>query len=168
LSAAGGPTEVDVNIKPGSDKNPINIGGKSAKSDKSDKSAKSKKSAKRGKGVKSGGKSPKSAKSCRGNANVPVAILATDVFDAATGDAGTVSLGASMLVGVTVKKNGTLQASLKDVDDDGDLDLVMHFAIADLVAAGDLDDLTTELCLDGLTLGGDAINGCDDVTIVGG
>ncbi len=78
------------------------------------------------------------------------------------------TLGESMTVGVTVKKNGTLRAALKDVDNDGDLDLVMHFRIPALVASGDLDEFTTELCVNGSTTGGDEITGCDFVTIVGG
>ena len=103
--------EVDVDIKPGSNDNPINLGAGSGKN---------------GKG--------------KGNANIPVAILTTDDFDAYTVDLSTVTLGddddeETFGVGVTVKKNGTFQAALEDVDDDGDMDLVMHFSIADLVTS---------------------------------
>ena len=133
--------EVDVDIKPGSNDNPINLGAGSGKN---------------GKG--------------KGNANIPVAILTTADFDAAMVDVSTVTLGDddADVVLVTLKKNGTPQAAPEDVNDDGDLDLVMHFRIADLVISGDLNELTTQLCVNGLTLGGDAIHGCDTVTIVGG
>ncbi len=140
--------EVDVDIKPGSDDNPINLGTGSGK----------------------GGKN--SRKSGKGNANIPVAILTTDDFDAYTVDLSTVTLGddddeETFGVGITVKKNGTFQAALEDVDDDGDVDLVMHFSIADLVTSEDLNENTVELCVNGETFGGDAIHGCDSVTIVG-
>ena len=157
VECTSGPIDVLVDIKPGSDDNPINLGrgDKSAKSDKSDKS---------GKRAKSG----KSAKSGRGNANLPVAILGTADFDVTTVDLSTVTLGESQTVGVTVKKNGMYQAGLKDVNSDGYPDLVMHFRIAALVASFDLDEFTTELCVNGSTSGGDEIAGCDFVTIVGG
>jgi hypothetical protein len=133
-----GGIEVDVDIKPGGDENPINL--------------------------RAGGKSG------RGNANVPVAILSTDDFDAATVDVSTVTLGNddSDVVGVIVKKNGSFQAGLEDVDEDGDLDLVLHFSVAELVSSGDLNELSVELCLNGATLDGDAVHGCDGVSIVGG
>ena len=135
--------EVDIDIKPGSEDNPINLGAGGGKSGK-------------GKG--------------KGNANIPVAILTTNDFDASTVDVSTVTLGDDDedTVGVIVKKNDTLQAALEDVDDDGDLDLLMHFSIADLVASEDLDESTTQLCVNGSTLDGDAIHGCDMVAIVGG
>ena len=120
--------EVDVDIKPGSDDNPINLGTGSGK----------------------GGKN--SRKSGKGNANIPVAILTTNDFDE---------------VNVIIKENNTLQAALEDVDDDGDMDLVMHFSIADLVTSEDLNENTVELCVNGETFGGDAIHDCDSVTIVG-
>ena len=148
--------EVVVDIKPGSDVNPINL-GKSAKSGKSGKKSKSSK------------KSKKSRKSGKGNGRLPVAILTTGDFDAATVDVSTVTLGDDDddMVGVIPKSHGRFRAELEDVDDDGDLDLVMHFSIADLVAGDDLDESTTQLCINGETLDGDAIHGCDSVTIVG-
>ena len=159
--------DVDIDIKPGSDDNPINLGGKSAKSEKSAKSGEERQSGKSGKSAKSK-KSKKSKRSGKGNANIPVAILTTDDSDASKVDVSTVTLGDDDdTVGVIVKKNDTLQAALEDVDDDGDLDLLMHFSIADLVDSGDLDESTTQLCVNGLTLEGDAIHGCDSVTIVG-
>ncbi len=95
-----------------------------------------------------------------------MAILGTDDFDAATVDMATVTLGESLTVGVTVKKNGRLQAALEDVNDDGDLDLVMRFGLNTLVANGDVTAETTQLCLNGLTLEGMELNGCDAVTVL--
>lgn len=104
-----------IDIKPGSDKNPINLGSK---------------------GV------------------IPVVILTTPDFDAATVDVATVTFeGAS-------EAHGT--GHLEDVDLDGDLDMVLHFRTQDTsIAAGD-----TEACLTGTTSYGETISDCDSITIV--
>ena len=52
------------------------------------------------------------------------------------------------------------------MDDDGDLDLIMHFDKQTLISNGDLDESTTELTLNGETFGGQAIQGGDGVNIV--
>lgn len=118
--------EVEIDIKPGSDRNPIKIGA-------------------RGK--------------------IPVAILTTDDFDAAAVDPQTVALGDGDGddTPVAAKRNGALFSSMEDVDGDGDLDLILHFSQPDLEANEDLKAETTELFLDGTTLGGTPIAGHDDV-----
>jgi len=116
---------VPIDIKPGSDDNPVNL--------------------------KSKGK-------------LTVAILSTADFDATTLDVSTVRLGHTSVV---QKKNGTYQAAGEDVDGDGVLDLVVHFDMADLVAADDLADGVTELTLTGTTADGTDIQGTDAVTVLG-
>ncbi len=94
---------------------------------------------------------------------ISVAILTTDDFDAADVDPATVTLGNDdgNDTSVATRKNGSLEASLEDVDDDGDLDLILHFDTQALVGNGDLDANTTELILNGETTGGQAIQGRD-------
>lgn len=120
---------VDIDIKPDSDPNSINVGNKG---------------------------------------RIPVAILTTDDFDAADVDPASVTLGDDdgNDTGVAARKNGTLFASLEDVDNDGDLDLILHFDTQALVGNGDLDAGTTELILNGDTTGGQPIQGSDSVNIV--
>jgi hypothetical protein len=111
------PPEVDIDIKPGSDPNSINIGDR---------------------GV------------------IPVAILATEDFDALMVDAD------SVLFGPAEAEKRHKQAHVEDVDDDGDLDLVLHFRTQDTgIAPGD-----TEACLIGQTYDGVPIMGCDSVRTV--
>ena len=165
-----------MDIKPGSDQNPIRVKltndhadrsrGKSAKSQNS---KKSKRSAKSQKSLRVNGKGP----------SLPVALLGTDDFDAGDVDLATVTLGdeVDLDVGVTIKPHNKrrrskkghdeprFRASLEDVDDDGDLDLVMHFSLNALVANGDLTAETTRLCLNGMTSDEMPFRGCDDVTV---
>jgi hypothetical protein len=124
-----GAVEVLIDIKPGSDRNPVNT---------------------------------------KSNGVLPVAILTTDAFDAATVNPATVTIGDGEgdETGVAVRKNGTLMANLEDVDDDGDLDMILHFNTQDIVAAGDLDEDTTSLTLNGLTVDDQAIVGSDAVSVV--
>lgn len=105
--------EVIIDIKPGSDTNPINL---------------------KSKGV------------------VPVAILTTGTFDAATVDPTTVRFaGAPML-----------RWTLEDVDSDGDQDMVLHFRTEQL----NLDPSSTEATLTGETKDGTAFQATDVVQIV--
>ncbi len=121
--------DIDIDIKPGSDRNSVNLSDKG---------------------------------------RLPVAILTADDFDAADVDPSTVTLGNNdgYDTDVAARKNGSLMASLEDVDDDGDLDLILHFDTQTLVGNGDLDANTTELILNGETTGGQAIKGSDSVNIV--
>lgn len=99
---------------------------------------------------------------------LPVAILTTADFDAATADPASITLGDDdgNDTAVATRQNGRLFASLKDVDDDGDMDLIVHFDIQALVANGDLTMATMELVLNGLTTVGLPIQGVDSVIIV--
>lgn len=105
--------EVDIDIKPGSDPNSINL---------------------KSKGV------------------ILVAILTTASFDATTVNPSTaVFAGAS-----------AVHWALEDVDEDGDLDLILHFHSQDtnLVATDSTACLTAE------TFSGEQVQGCDSVNLV--
>ena len=104
---------VEIDIKPGSDPNSINLGSR---------------------GV------------------VPVAVLTTGTFDASTADPATV-----VFAGAT-----PVRWAMEDVDDDGDLDLVLHFKTEEL----DLDVNSKEAVLTGVTFGGVPIQGTDTVNVV--
>ncbi|MCK5251449.1 MAG: hypothetical protein KAQ96_00815 [Thermoplasmata archaeon] len=108
-----GPAEADIDIKPGSCPNSINL--------------------------KSKGK-------------VPVAILTTSDFDATDVDPSTVEFAGAAPV----------KWSKKDVDKDGDKDLVFHFKTQEL----DLVKGDTEATLTGQTTDGTPITGTDSVRIV--
>lgn len=125
-TSGGGPIEVQIDIKPGSDQNSINL---------------------KSKGV------------------VPVAILTTDNFEAATVDpASALFAGAE-----------PVRWKLEDVDDDGDDDLMLHFKTQELV---DLDQDNTEATLTAKLTGqmtaqsteqvsgGTKVSGTDEVRIV--
>ncbi|HUQ82694.1 MAG TPA: hypothetical protein VM076_16205 [Gemmatimonadaceae bacterium] len=120
---------VGIDVKPGSETNPINIGA---------------------------------------NGKLPVAVLTTPAFNAATLNVATVTLGNEIgdETPVVVKNNGTRQASLEDVDGDGDVDLVLHFDVQTLLANGDLTPATTQLVLRGRTNAGVPVRGADGVTVV--
>jgi len=85
---------------------------------------------------------------------IPVAILTTDDFDAATVDAETVRFGPD--------KAKAEHWALEDVDDDGDEDMILHFRTQDTgIAAGD-----TEAELAGKTVDGWEISDSDSVRTV--
>jgi hypothetical protein len=110
------PTDISIDIKPGSNKNNINP---------------------RNQGI------------------VRVAILTTDNFDAVNVDTSTVKL----------KDASALQTFVhfRDVDHDGDADLVLHFRTQDTgIACGE-----TEALLTGMTLDGDTFEGVDSIKTVG-
>jgi hypothetical protein len=67
---------------------------------------------------------------------------------------------------VATRTDGSLMASLEDIDGDGDLDLLMHLEAQALVANGDVDENTTLLILNGGTADGLPIRGSDTVRIV--
>jgi hypothetical protein len=91
-----------------------------------------------------------------GRGVIPVAILTTEDFDALTVDADSVLFGPA-----EAEKRHKL-AHVGDVDDDGDLDLVLHFRTQDTgIALGDI-----EACLIGQTYDGVPIMGCDAVWTV--
>lgn len=88
---------------------------------------------------------------------IPVAILTTATFDAATVDPTTVFFG----------KTGTeaapVQSALEDVDGDVDTDLILHFNTQDTgIMCGD-----TSASLTGETFDGQAIEGSDSIKTAG-
>lgn len=93
------------------------------------------------------------------NGKVPVAILSTETFDAATVNPASVRLAGAP---VQAKPNGKLMASLEDVNGDGRLDLVLHFPTQALL----LNNASTQATLTGLTTNGRCISGSDSVNIV--
>jgi hypothetical protein len=88
---------------------------------------------------------------------IPVAILTTDTFDATNVDASTV------LFGRTGTEASPVHWALKDVDGDGDTDMILHFNIQDTgIVCGD-----TSAFLTGKTLSGQVIEGSDSINTVG-
>jgi hypothetical protein len=92
----------------------------------------------------------------RSNGVIPVAIVTTDTFDAATIDVSTVKFG----------PRGAPEAHgrghLEDVNRDGRLDLVLHFRTRESgIGCGD-----TSASLTGVTVAGAMIQGTDSVSTV--
>ena len=83
---------------------------------------------------------------------VPVAVLTTADFDAATVDPATVEFAGAAPV----------RWVLEDVDDDGDVDMLFHFKTQEL----DLTQNSTEATLTGQTVDEIPIHGTDEVRIV--
>ena len=110
--------EVEIDIKPGSDPNSINLGSK---------------------GV------------------IPVAILGSATFNAADVDPSTVTLEGAP---VRPKGKSGKYGSLEDINNDGDLDLVVH--VVDFSA----DSGSTAATLTGELFDGTPIRGTDDIWIV--
>lgn len=88
--------------------------------------------------------------------NIPLAILTTDVFDATQVDWETVLFGPSR----ATESHG--RSHVEDVDEDGDMDILLHFRVQETGIA--CDDMIATLV--GETFGGDAISGADSVEIV--
>lgn len=88
--------------------------------------------------------------------SVPLIILGRDTFNVRDISISSVKLaGAS----VNIKKNGEFYSSLKDVNQDGIMDLVLHFNTQDIQLTGG----ETKLVLTGNLLNGQAIRGTDDI-----
>jgi hypothetical protein len=85
---------------------------------------------------------------------IPVAILTTEDFDAATVDPATVVFGPAAAVPV--------HYAMEDVDGDGDVDLILHFITAEI----GLDEDSEEATLTGQTYDEMDIVGTDAVRIV--
>jgi hypothetical protein len=89
---------------------------------------------------------------------IPVAIITTEAFDAATVDAATVRFGA------TGTEAAPVQYALKDVDLDGHIDMILHFNSEETgIQSGD-----SSASLSGTSLTGQAIVGSDSISTVGG
>ena len=89
--------------------------------------------------------------------SIPVAILTTGTFDALTVSPSTVQFGPA---GASIAHRS---GHLKDVDKDGDLDLVLHFRTQESgIQCGD-----TEAFLTGETFDGQPIQGSDSIVTVG-
>lgn len=87
---------------------------------------------------------------------IPVAILTTPSFDATQVDVATVKFGLNQT------KETHNKGHLEDVDNDGDLDLVLHFATQEVEILPE----DTEICLKGKNLNGNQIRGCDSIRII--
>jgi len=86
--------------------------------------------------------------------NVPVAILSSPSFDAATVDRGAVEFAGAPAL--------SIGGSPEDVNGDGLMDLILHFSTQSLnLKSGD-----TEACLTGKTLSEQEFKGCDSVLLV--
>jgi len=89
---------------------------------------------------------------------IPVAIITTEDFDAATVDASTVRFGPGEAQAV--------HSAIEDVDDDGDLDMILHFRTQDTGILG----TDTEVVLTGETIAGETdarhFTGTDLIKIV--
>lgn len=96
------------------------------------------------------------------NGVIPVAILSGPEFDATTVDHTSVSFeGAGEL---HASPTGELLRHEKDVDDDGDLDLVFHFELG----STSLTCISSEGVLIGETYDGSRVSGRDSLQMVGG
>jgi hypothetical protein len=90
---------------------------------------------------------------------LPVAILTTSSFDAATVNPATVTLAGAL---ARVRGRSTKRGSLEDVDNDGDLDLILHvFTEETALTPGDVEAVLT-----GRTFAGVMIEGRDSIRIV--
>lgn len=86
---------------------------------------------------------------------IPVAILTTDTFDATTVDPGSVRFGPA--------EASAFRHKIKDVDRDGDRDLLLHFRTREMgIKCGD-----TSASLTGKTTSGQDIEGSDSIKTVG-
>lgn len=82
---------------------------------------------------------------------LPVAILGSADLDVADIDPSSLTLGDETDLDTPIgqKKNGTYEAYLEDVNEDGFMDLVTMFPVTELVGDGDLTELSSELVLRG-------------------
>jgi len=106
---------------------------------------------------------------------ITVVVYSTSVADGETSDFSvaeidpeTVTLGDGQTpeADIALRMNGTLMMRLRDVDGDGDDDMVLQFRTRDLAENGDLEPGTTELVLTGETLSGQPFQGSGGVRLV--
>jgi uncharacterized delta-60 repeat protein len=91
---------------------------------------------------------------------VPVAVLTTDAFDAATILANTVCFGDDDHANERDCTEADGNGHIEDVNGDGRSDLLLHFDVSET----GIDPGDTEACLTGMTASGIGIEGCDVVT----
>ena len=89
------------------------------------------------------------------NGVIPVAILTTSDFDAGTVRVATLKFGPG--------EARATQSAMEDVDNDGDLDMILHFETA---AVGFVCETNDAILLTGETLSGEKIHGVDSVSDV--
>jgi hypothetical protein len=87
---------------------------------------------------------------------ITVAILTTDYFDATTVDPLSVAFGPS----ATAEEHG--MGHIEDVDEDGDLDLLLHFNTQET----GITCIDIEAVLTGETFDGQVVGGFDSVNIL--
>ena len=92
----------------------------------------------------------------RNNGVIPVAILTTPSFDITQLDPASVRFGPNQ-AGESHNKG-----HLEDVDNDGDIDLILHFKTQET----GIQNTDTYACLTGATLNGVPIQGCDATKII--
>jgi hypothetical protein len=98
-----------------------------------------------------------------GNEIVPVAILSTEAFDATTVDHSSVRFGPAEAPESHQDPYGLVRHE-EDVDDDGDVDLMFHFRLAEAgIRCGD-----TEATLTGETFDGQPLSGADEIRTLSG
>ncbi len=93
----------------------------------------------------------------KSNATIPVAILSTSSFDATTVDPASVCFGDAETP--AERDCIALKRSIKDVNRDGRLDLLLNFKTKQT----GIDPGDSHACLTGTTLSGSSIQGCDSV-----
>jgi Tol biopolymer transport system component len=93
----------------------------------------------------------------RSNGVIPVTLLTTDSFAASTADPTTLRFG------VTGQEAVAVHSALADVDDDGDIDLMLHFQ----TQATGIECGMTSAALIGETVDGLAIHGFDSIQTTG-
>lgn len=91
---------------------------------------------------------------------ISVAVLTTTDFDARRIDVATVCFGDAEVPSERDCSEAHNRAHVKDVDRDGDADVVLHFEKRET----GIDGSDTQACLDGRTFDGVAIEGCDSLT----
>jgi len=94
----------------------------------------------------------------RSKGRIPVAIITTDTFDAGTVDPATILFGPT---GSEVAS--PVHSALEDVDEDGDIDMILHFKTQDTgIQCGD-----NSASLMGEISGGQVIHASDSINTVG-
>jgi hypothetical protein len=99
---------------------------------------------------------------CKDDDNLYVAVPTTPNFDAQTVNVSSLQLG-DPLLSLTISP---VRSRPRDLDVDGDKDLVLIFSLCNLIKKKALNVKSTELILSGTTLNGLAFTGRDSVTVV--